>query len=1032
MSELQRKIRSLPLRLKIWLLTVFVLVLAYQVVFSAPVVSSILRMAMPAATELQVHVRSSSLFFGFVFDDVVLKDRLSGDSIFAADQVRLKWFLPGFLAGQIGVREVGLRNPTVSLVKRNDRWNTDALKSDRPRKKTEESKESSPRPPEIELYLPVRLYGAVRIEGLRFLLEDHSGERLRRVDLSDVDLHLGFVTKTFHTIPLNLDSLQLFDSLFFALNPIRPVQFEYSEFDSVQGRPTLMLKLYRETLENGTAFLSRLRIDARDLSHRRSGMDIPFGLRLEHDIQYDPAKERFLIRRFRLESGPDTWLSLTGDFRRDESGFHHMEVRMQESSIDLDRIGPFVQRLTNNAVETGGRLSLYPLLITGRLDRLSAHFGLSGSNVRVRTGKSVHGVPTAQIDVRGTVDLYALGLLPVPEGYSADHSLAYGVVREAYIDRLELGYNGASLSGKGSLHPDQGIVLDLDLKNFALGQFTAPHLTATGSASLRARSGTDFSRITVLGLVRLDAARYLIDRSLSGVQNVALNTDLDLVFPGRGVRLDIRKADLTGTSMKGATLLRLLAAGELSFAGGQSYTVRLTGLDVDYEKLHPLLPGNLRSDLEVIRPYLEKGAHLDGNAQIHMEKGSGVIQASAALLLPSISAEGLNLQADMSTAPDGVRFRRIHLHGLRGALNADLTGSITGPPGARQPYLDFRLNLSRKGMLPVHENVRLDGTVDISAQIRPEQIAGNIDIRRFNLIYSNTACVQKTAGCTYYNIEDLNFTLPFVHRNQMIPVRYETMINPDLIDRFPDRPNLTLKSVWSNRSPDGLVVDQGFYFLGAPAGGARPALEANLTYKRNILEGRLLRISTYRPLKAGEKTMAPVYRTASGTGYVSNGTIELRNLFFNVADMKPASMEYGAHLSVHDLNVEPYFPKADSSYDGIISATANVRGANLADAVRNINARLAVYRISKDFTGLAVRIMVPSDILAKLVNNTLEIPAMSAELRGGLVYTTIQVRSSGIVSFSRLVKPADEMIRQERIPLAEFLERTRKETGEFQ
>ena len=30
------------------------------------------------------------------------------------------------------------------------------------------------------------------------------------------------------------------------------------------------------------------------------------------------------------------------------------------------------------------------------------------------------------------------------------------------------------------------------------------------------------------------------------------------------------------------------------------------------------------------------------------------------------------------------------------------------------------------------------------------------------------------------------------------------------------------------------------------------------------------------------------------------------------------------------------------------------------------------------------------------------------------------------------VKPADEMIRQERIPLAEFLERTRKETGEFQ
>jgi hypothetical protein len=143
-------------------------------------------------------------------------------------------------------------------------------------------------------------------------------------------------------------------------------------------------------------------------------------------------------------------------------------------------------------------------------------------------------------------------------------------------------------------------------------------------------------------------------------------------------------------------------------------------------------------------------------------------------------------------------------------------------------------------------------------------------------------------------------------------------------------------------------------------------------------------------------------------------------------------MEYGAYLSIHDLNVEPYFPKAGSSYDGVISATANVRGANLADPLRNLNARLAVYRISKDFTGLAVRIMVPSDILARIVNNTLEIPSMSAELRGGLVYTTIQVRSSGVISLSRLVKPADEMIRQERIPLAEFLERTRREAGEFQ
>lgn len=1030
MSKLQQKIQSLPFRTKIQASIVLVLIFAYHVLFSAPVVSKGLRGLMPETVELQLRVKSSSLFFGFVFDDVVLTDRVSGDVIFSADQVRLKWFLPGFLAGQIGLREVGLRNPSIFMIRRNDRWNTAVFQSEVKEKRTPgrpaSSKES------IELYLPVRLYGALRIEGLRFLLEDHAAERLRRLEISNVDLHVGMVTKTFHRVPLNLDSLQLFDSLFFALNPLRPVQFAYSEFDRIEGKPLFMLKIYRETLEHGTAFLSRLRIDTRDLTHTRAGVEMPFGLRMEHDIRYDPSGERFIIRRFRLVSGPDIWLSLAGDFRRDEQGFHHLELRMQESHINLDRIRPLARRLTNNVVDIGGRLSLYPLLITGRMDRLTARFGLTGENLFVRVRNSRHSVPVAQMNVHGSVDVYATGLLSVPEAYTADHSLAYGVVREAYLEDLDLSYNGASLKGSGSLLPEQGIGLDLNLKNLSLAQFTAPRLMALGSADLQARSGTDLRRISVLGRVQLGGMRYLLDRSLSGTQNLVLDTDFDVILGEEAVEVDIRKASLTGTDRQGESLLRLLADGNLSFADTQSYTIRLSGLDVYYDRLRPLLPGNLRADLESLRPYLEKGAHVDGNARIYREPDKQLVQGNVSLVLPSVSADGLHLAVDMTAAENEVQFHRLHVSGLRGALHADLTGFILGPPEDRRPHLDFRLNLSRQGMLPVHENVQLDGTVDIVAAIRPERVAGKIDIRKLNLIYSNHACVQKVAGCTRYTIEDLNFSLPFVHSNRMRPLRYATLMNPDLIDRFPEKPNVTLKSVWSNRSPDGLLVENGFYFLGAPAEGARPALEATLSYRRNILESRLLRISTYRSLKPGENTVAPVYKAPSGISYVSNGTVEVRNLFFNLADLNPASMEYGGRLSIHDLNVEPYFPRADSSYDGIISATATVSGRDLSDPLRNVNARLAVYRISKDFTGLAVRIMVPSDIIARLVNNTLEIPAMSLELRGGLVYTTIHVRSSGFISFSRLVKPADEMIRQERIPLAEFLERTRQETGEFQ
>lgn len=1007
-------------------------VIAYQVAFAPPVVRAVLLAVLPRDASLHLQVKRSSLLFGFEFDDVRLDDRVSGDPIFRADRVVLKWFLPGFLGGQIGVREVGLVRPSITLTKRNGRWNTAALSGGETKK---EEKPPSERLDAIELFLPVRLYGALHIEGLEFSMTEEASQGASRLHLADLDLHVGLITKTFHRVPLDLGIANLVDSLVVAFNPSRPFRFEYVKTDRMAGQPLVMLKLYRETVAGDTAFVSRLRLDTRDAALQSpGGLVLPFDLALRYDAFYDPLKEQVVVRELRLSCGPDVWLSLAGVLHVDADGYHHVDLKVGESKILLDRIAPVVARLSEGRVLLGGSLSLFPLVVKGRLDQLAVQMGLNASSLYAATPTGRHMVGQARLDASATVDLYSMGILPAPSAYRPDSTLAYGLVREAKISALDLSYNGAVLHAHGNLDPGRGIALDLKLSGFGIGQFTSPALTGLAGADLSLQSGTDFRRMTVQGLVTLDEARYRMERSLSGAHNLRLHADLDVIFPGKGVSLLVRKAHLNAHDTAGQRLATLLLSGSFAFGAGSTMGIDLHALDVDYAKLHPLLPGSLRTSLLSAKSYLDGGALLSGHADLSLGEGQGTYAARANLVLPAISRDGLQLLADVSTGPGGIELRHVEVSGLRGALHASVGGSLSRTVAGMTPNLDVRLNLSRQGMLPVHESVSLDGSVDLSASVRPTHIDGRIDIRNLRVIYSMPACARGETGCTRYHLEDLNLALPFHHEMHPAPVRYEAMLNPDLMERFPDRPNLTLRAVWATRSPDGLSVSPGFYYLGAPSAQARPAIESNLRYRLNIVESRQFRLSTYRLLKPGEEAkgaQSAIVAGAQGDRYVSNGTVDVRNLYFNVADAKLEGMQYGAHLSVHDLNVEPYFPKADSSYDGIISATAQVRGDNLADPLRNMNARLAVYRISKDFTGLAVRIMVPSDILARLVNNTLAIPSLSAELRGGLVYTVIQVSSPGVVSFSRLIRPREETIRQERIPLAEFLARTRKEAGEF-
>ncbi|MCB1169087.1 MAG: hypothetical protein KDK25_02075, partial [Leptospiraceae bacterium] len=325
---------------------------------------------------------------------------------------------------------------------------------------------------------------------------------------------------------------------------------------------------------------------------------------------------------------------------------------------------------------------------------------------------------------------------------------------------------------------------------------------------------------------------------------------------------------------------------------------------------------------------------------------------------------------------------------------------------------------------PVHENVSIQGGVNINLDINPSMAVGGIYINDLDIQVNTGNCSNpESPACKRLRIEKLNLNLPIRHNMAMKdPVRLsDTSSGLALTDTgFRSEPNFSVRFVASSHTPGGTYKPESYFYLGSLDANKGFGMSARVDYRRNVFMIDWLDARIYKPRDPD-----------TGELWVSDGTIQGKRIFFNAADLAPANMEYAGFLQIHNLNLAPFFPDSDSSFDGIVSGDLSVTGRDLSDFIRNTNMRLSIYRISEEFTGFAGRLLIPNDVIAFAVNNTLEIPAIQVELKGGLIYTSVKVKRPSLLSLSLVVRPSEEEIRQERIPLAEFLERARTESTRF-
>ena len=107
----------------------------------------------------------------------------------------------------------------------------------------------------------------------------------------------------------------------------------------------------------------------------------------------------------------------------------------------------------------------------------------------------------------------------------------------------------------------------------------------------------------------------------------------------------------------------------------------------------------------------------------------------------------------------------------------------------------------------------------------------------------------------------------------------------------------------------------------------------------------------------------------------------------------------------------------------------NIAGQNLTDPIANLELFFSTFYIGEDFGKSAIRIVSPSNVITDTIINSYRVDKIEVELTKGLVYAVIKFKKS--IFNSMIFQVENDMISQERIPLASFLKQTEKELSTY-
>lgn len=996
------------------LLLIFLLIGSYFFLTSKPVLEKILRWQFSLFTtgSIELNIEKFSLFTGFDIKDIVIRSGKDFDEqvLLSVKHLKLHYYLPGFWVGDIGIHELGIYSPRLFLRNHKGKWNIATLF--RPSKSKPKKKKSSGFPQSIKTYYDIRVFLYAILDDLAVEVESPN----MKAHVKNFGLKASLLTKEFHTLPVNLSVLSLLDTLMLQMNAQNKVDVHFSNAHvAVEKKIDLRLLLHFLEQKENFEFASKAQIGEKNISFRYNQKNnMPFDFLFSYNINYLPQTDNIQIDHIALSFLQDTWFSLKGSIQNitKKATDFSVDVSMQKSKIHLDKLHPYFRYFTNNqSLLFGGDVSLMPLHLKGVWDNLNLTGKILLSNIFLQE-KSLHvKAPFWQFMYKSGINLNLSQQKPLP------YLKNFHLTSTAKV-------NNANFNLQADYIPQKKTFVSLNLKKIEPQQF-ASYLEKdvlkqpvafrglfdllvqikgkkeTNLSSLVKLSSPEFAYRLNLGFSPINKLKFML---LSDI------TASDYSFSNMQVR---NKSILLSLSNgKNEKALKLEGNGKMEKTPKKiSYRFNLNELFAHLTRLKGTLPNEYQEKITAVTKKVPNQVTLKGNSFVLLQNEKTILENNYFIVSPDLQITDVQIENKIILTKKTIDIKKLQVTGLNKSLSVGVSGTLQKTLVSKldknqkiiktqgyRPELSSHFFFGKKERTEVYPGYFIDGDINLLSKISGNMVKGKLSVNNFNFDKDKL------------KIKNINFNFPFEHNLLLRKTLSLTYGNKERIIKnynFSRPYNLTVESI---DIPHPIVKGK-ILNLVYPV-EQQSGVSATTYYEDNVFHIPVMEI------------------------YTLNGLVSLKDIFFNVGRGKLSEMEYLLQAQVKNTDLKQLIPpdKAKAIKDGAIYMDVTFVGegieTNPAKMVEEINGKVSVYKIGKEFGKQALKVVKPDSIafIDLAVDQSIIVNKLDMDFKEGLVYARVLYRKGAL---GMLIGPAGNQLLQERIPLPEYLQRAKQEVEAY-
>ena len=953
-----------------------------------------------------------SLFRGIILDDVRVLSSKKFDRapLFTAKRISILYNLYGFWTGDFGINEVGIYEPKINVIKRNNELNLQDLM--KPSEKKEEEEKQKEKPGKsldaISTYFNVRTFFKFVLENLDFTFDgDHeSNKDPMYAELKNFTFRTHILTKSFDSIPLGVGAANLINTFLIQMNPQKKVSIQFKN-KLVESKVKLNLHWLLFFDDEDKAFNSRMLIGGEKIPLRFKSKKIkPLNFLIDHDINYNPGKDKLHIEKFAVSMANRTWLNLVGDISNAQKDDRQIDIKLNESDIRLGDLYDYFVKFTNNRkTYFNGNVSLAPLSVKGNLAKLDIDGHLKLKKITARAGDKHFNISYFDLNYKSGLNLETRSNNPLAK------------VRHADI-KWRGSLNGARLKADIYFDPksktDVGIFVDnFNLAPFAkqVNQGRANLGIIVKGAKLNSLALRVYTRIPKLYL-QLGRAKTKLSSFNFDLQGNINAPNVDSILKQKNMTVNLHTFDFSlknrerrsYVNFDSKVLVKMLTLSNLNVI------FTLNELSAHVYNAQSALTNAIREQIKGgCKNFIKVCGNkilLTGKTSVKMfNKNIGVTHRTN-IDLTGTDVNDLVLKAKVSQKPKLLQIPNVTFTGLKNALNLNIHGEVRektkmvrNEKGKKKrvkySVQDFTVDLKfgKKRREKIFEGNSIQGSLALSARWKDEIAKGSIKIKDFYFDNGKKLAVNK-----------VNLNFPFLFKKNLKSNLNLTVANKEKLIQnynFSEPFNFTIDSVTVEAPVDGkkkppfkIIYPQGKF----------PGFGAVMRFKDNVFEMPALQV------------------------FLLNGTVTGSNILFNVASLTDQTkMEYSADLKVNFIDLKQLIPpsKAESVADGRVSLDLHAQGRDLTKPIDNMRGYISIYRIGSEFGNQVLKVVEPDSnfIVDGVLNNTIGVRKIDLQLKEGLVYAKVIIVKKLIGTL--LISPND--IEQNRMPVSQFLDNLEKE-----